>query len=77
LCFGLIAGFIIALFYNPETAFFERKKDMTQKIMAITIGILALVTIVLFGLFWLFYRLLYGILLRRLHANYKELKIDL
>ena len=28
--------------------------------------------------FWLFYRLLYGILLRRLYANYKELKkIDL
>jgi hypothetical protein len=30
------------------------------------------------GVIWLFYRLLYGILLRRLYANYKELKkIDL
>jgi hypothetical protein len=34
--------------------------------------------IVFIGVFWLFYRLLYGILLRRLYANYKELeKIDL
>jgi hypothetical protein len=33
---------------------------------------------VFFGAFWLFYRVLYGILLRRLYANYKELKkIDL
>ena len=76
--FGLIVGFIIALFYNPETAVLREKIEHDPKIMAITIGILALVTIVLFGLFWLFYRLLYGILLRRLHANYKELKkIDL
>ncbi|CAM2991249.1 hypothetical protein [Flavobacterium frigoris] len=76
--FGLIIGFIIALFYNPETIVLREKIESDPKIMAITVGILALVTIVLFGLFWLFYRLLYGILLRRLHANYKELKkIDL
>jgi uncharacterized membrane protein YedE/YeeE len=76
--FGLIIGFIIALFYNPETIILREKIESNPKIMAITVGILALVTIVLFGLFWLFYRLLYGILLRRLHANYKELKkIDL
>jgi hypothetical protein len=76
--FGLIMGFIIALFYNPETVILRNKVEHDPKIMVITIGILALVTIVLFGLFWLFYRLLYGILLRRLHSNYKELKkIDL
>ncbi|MEZ7499744.1 hypothetical protein QO200_13470 [Flavobacterium sp. Arc3] len=76
--FGLIIGFIIALFYNPETVVLREKIESDPKIMAITVGILALITIVLFGLFWLFYRLLYGILLRRLHANYKELKkIDL
>ncbi|MEZ7504592.1 hypothetical protein [Flavobacterium sp. Arc2] len=76
--FALIIGFIIALFYNPETVVLREKIESDPKIMAITVGILALITIVLFGLFWLFYRLLYGILLRRLHANYKELKkIDL
>lgn len=36
------------------------------------------VAIVFVGLIWLFYRLLYGILLKRLYNNYKELKkIDL
>lgn len=37
------------------------------------IGILALFLIVLLVAFWIFYRLLYGILLRRLLRNYKEL----
>jgi hypothetical protein len=74
----LISGFVIALFYNPETVILREKIENDPKIMAVTAGILALITIVLFGLFWLFYRLLYGILLRRLNANYKELKkIDL
>jgi hypothetical protein len=74
----LISGFVIALFYNPETVVLREKIENDPKIMAVTAGILALITIVLFGLFWLFYRLLYGILLRRLNANYKELKkIDL
>jgi hypothetical protein len=44
--------------------------------------ILFIAIVVIFGIltlcFWLFYRLLYGFLLRRLYTNYKELKkIDL
>jgi len=40
--------------------------------------ILVILTSIFTFLFWLFYRLLYGILLRKLNANYKELKkIDL
>jgi hypothetical protein len=74
----LIIGFVIALFYNPETVLLREKIESNPIIMAVTVGILALVSIVLFGLFWLFYRLLYGVLLRRLYDNYKELKkIDL
>lgn len=38
------------------------------------IGISALVLTIFLGLIWLFYRLLYGILLRRLKKNYIELK---
>jgi len=46
--------------------------------MIITFGILGLIVVAIFGIFWLFYRLLYGILLRKLYNNYKELKkIDL
>jgi len=40
----------------------------------IFIGMLTLCMIVFLGVVWLFYRLLYGILLKRLHRNYKELQ---
>lgn len=41
------------------------------------IGIITVATLILgifLGLLWLFYRLIYGILLRKLYRNYKELK---
>jgi hypothetical protein len=73
-----IIGFTIAFTYNPDVNILREKIVNDGKIMAMTIGILLLTIVLLFGIFWLFYRLLYGILLRRLHANYKELKkIDL
>lgn len=41
-------------------------------------GISILFIALIIGIFWLFYKLLYGILLKKLFANYKELKkIDL
>jgi len=40
-------------------------------IIAIT---LLMATIILAGVIWLFYKLLYGILLKRLNRNYNELK---
>lgn len=46
--------------------------DITQ--WAIFLGFTILFVIVFLGLIWLFYRLLYGILLKRLEKNYKELK---
>lgn len=39
--------------------------------------IIAIFTVLLLGVFWLFYQLLYGILLRRLRKNYKELSENL
>lgn len=41
------------------------------------VGIIAVSTLILgifLGLLWLFYRLIYGILLKKLYRNYKELK---
>ncbi len=38
------------------------------------IGVGLIVITLFLGLIWLFYRLLYGILLKNLHKNYKELK---
>jgi len=46
--------------------------------LLICCGISILFIMVIIGIFWLFYKLLYGILLKKLFANYKELKkIDL
>ena len=76
--FSLIVGFIIAFNYNPEMEILRNQIAANNKVMAITIGILFVISILFFGLFWLFYRIIYGILLRRLYANYEELKkIDL
>jgi hypothetical protein len=38
------------------------------------IGGTLLVLVILLGVIWLIYRIIYGILLKRLHKNYKELK---
>ncbi|WP_350291334.1 hypothetical protein [uncultured Croceitalea sp.] len=73
----MIIVFLESIFYNAEYA------DLSQRISEagnpiliwFIVGLLLLFTIVLFGiLLWLFYRLLYGILLKRLNLNYRELK---
>ncbi|MES2575207.1 MAG: hypothetical protein V4572_09700 [Bacteroidota bacterium] len=75
---SLIIGFFMAFAYNPEVAILIEKVNNDAKIIAITIGVFILTLAVFLSLFWLFYRLIYGILLKRLYANYKELKkIDL
>lgn len=38
------------------------------------LGVSALLLVLFLGIIWLFYRLLYGILLKRLRKNYEELK---
>ena len=77
---SLIAGFVIAFAYNPKMESLKDKiaHETNYHTLCVTLGIMLLTCIVIVGLFWLFYRLLYGILLRKLNANYKELKkIDL
>ena len=75
---SLIAGFYMAFAFNPEVSLLRDKIASDPKAMVIVVGLLTLVTLVFFGVFWLFYRLLYGTLLRKLYANYNELKkIDL
>lgn len=69
-----ILSFFIAFVYNPDMEFLRDKLAMNGKAMFVTIGILFLVILGFFGLFWCFYRIIYGTLLRRLYANYKELK---
>lgn len=75
---SLLFGFYIAFAFNPDVAILMNKIGNNTRVMVITIGVFILIIAAFLGLFWLFYRLLYGTLLRRLYANYKELKkIDL
>ena len=73
-----IVGFFVHLTYNPEVSELLQKFNNDTTFMAgVLCGMLFFIAVFV-GLFWLFYRLVYGILLRRLLANYKELKkIDL
>jgi Na+/H+ antiporter NhaC len=51
---------------------------ISSSVYIISFLVIIVVTAIITTAIWLFYRLLYGILLRRLHTNYKELKkIDL
>ena len=71
-------GFIIAFTYNPNFSDLGEKLNNDGRLMTMVIGLVFVGVMLCIGLFWLFYRLLYGVLLRRLLANYKELeKIDL
>lgn len=75
---SMMLGFFMAFTYNPEVVVLMDKVGNNTKVMVVTIGIFILIIAAFLGIFWLFYRLLYGILLRKLYANYKELKkIDL
>lgn len=75
---SMLLGFYLAFTYNPEVVALRDKIFNNPKVMIVTFGILGLILIASFGIFWLFYRLLYGILLRKLYKNYNELKkIDL
>jgi ABC-type sugar transport system permease subunit len=73
---SLFTGFVIAFEYNPILK--NRIAHETNYRTLCLIGLMLLATVVIVFIFWLIYLLLYGILLRKLNTNYKELKkIDL
>ena len=77
--FNLVMIFIsipLSLYFefnqNPE--FHDQVASMDSTQMLILYAITVVVTGVIIIIFWLFYRLIYGILLKRLNRNYDELK---
>jgi len=71
-----IAVVISQVFYDPNlNQIIEQTKNSFPQSFWIIIGMtyIALFAITL-GLFWLFYRLIYGFLMKRLYRNYEELK---
>ncbi len=74
---SMLLVFIQVVFFNPNYS--EVTEQVAQAnspiLMWILIFLALFATIAMFvGLLWLFYRLLYGILLKRLRMNYKELR---
>ena len=71
---SMIIGFVLAFSLNPKI----HEITSNTKVYIITIVFCGLFLILFVGLFWLFYRLIYGTLLKKLFKNYSELKkIDL
>lgn len=78
--FGFVLVFIFQFLYDPNI------KNMIDKVsesmdsnlfILLIIMIYAVIIAAFVGVIWLFYKLLYGILMRRLQKNYNELsKID-
>jgi NADH:ubiquinone oxidoreductase subunit K len=75
--FSFILVFIFQFMYDPNI---RRMIDKVSQnvdpniFYCIMIVIYAVIIAVFIGLIWLFYRVLYGILMRRLQKNYIELK---
>lgn len=68
----------ISFKYNPDSVKLANQIGDNYGMLAFTFLFLLTFILIIFGLFWLFYRIVYGRLLRRLLDNYKELKkIDL
>ncbi|TDR25244.1 ABC transporter ATP-binding protein [Flavobacterium cheniae] len=74
---SMIIVFIFQFLYDPsiKKVIDNASSNIDPKTFyCIMLLVYAAVIIVFIGLIWLFYRLLYGILMRRLQKNYDELK---
>lgn len=76
---SFVTGILLAYFCNPEIAPMRDKIEHGGTALALGfIGGSIVVLGVLTTIVWLFYKLLYGFLMRKLYKNYEELKkIDL
>ncbi len=71
-CLSMIFAFIYTTTHDPELV--AQLQHFTTKQYAVMITSFVIATLIFALVIWLFYKLLYGILLKRLNRNYKELK---
>jgi hypothetical protein len=69
---SMVVGLYFAIIHNPELS--ETISHFNQKQLMVTYAIMIGCVAVFVVIIWLFYKLLYGLLLKRLNRNYKELK---
>lgn len=76
---SFVTGILLAFYCNPEIATFKDKIEhgATYSLVGFILGAFVILIVLTF-IVWLFYKLLYGFLMRKLYRNYQELKkIDL
>jgi hypothetical protein len=71
---GAVLGITLALSYDPTINNLKQNIQNPNLVLAITIISMIVFCSVLYGAIWLFYKLAYGILLKKLNTNYQELK---
>jgi len=69
---SMVIGIYIGIFHDPEVS--AKIANFSNKQLLFTYTFIVFVTAVFVLIIWLFYKLLYGLLLKRLNRNYKELK---
>lgn len=69
---AMTLGSYLGIVNNPEI--YEQFNGFNQAQIIISISIIIVFTLIFVLLVWVFYRILYGILIRRLLKNYNELK---
>jgi len=74
---SIIISIVMLFYHNSQMIAMMDKADAEGHgtfFVSICTVISILFVLLIIGAFWLFYRILYGILLKKLYANYKELK---
>lgn len=69
---SMVFGLYYTIYENPEVS--AQFAEFTDKQMMVALAIMVVGTLMFVFVFWVFYRIIYGILLKRLNRNYKELK---
>ena len=69
---SMVAGMYLTILHDPKLS--HAIEGFNNKQLLAFIGIIILAIVVFVVIIWLFYKLLYGLLLKRLNQNYRELK---
>ncbi len=69
---SMIIGLYYSLHNDPDIS--TQFSNLSTKQLTISYAVMAFFAILFIVIIWLFYKLIYGLLLKRLNRNYKELK---
>ena len=71
---AIAIGFVVGLLYNPDMVALKEKIAHSNQMMFVIVALIALSIAFFIAVVWLIYRFAYGRLLKKLYANYIELK---